>query len=199
MSWVKLDDRIFLNPKFRAKEATTEARMLYIAGLAFSAQAESDGEILATDIPLVLSYARISGPDAAVAALVKLGLWRHTTEGYQIHDYLEYQPSHAHLNSERERKRQAAASRRAAEKAATVLPRGDDRDSSAATSAATGAACSNVPPRPVRIPPDLPIGGSKRDLLSSNMGPRLSALPSAHEIDEINSNAIGFETNERTP
>jgi hypothetical protein len=161
MSWVKVDDRIFLNPKFRAEEATTEARMVYFAGLTFAAQAESDGAILTSDLPLILAYARISDPDAAVAALLNLKLWERTASGYQIHDYLEYQFSRAWLNSERARKRQVAAARRAAEKPPTPSQPEPEQagdatsgESSAATSAATSAACSEVPSRPVPSPPD---------------------------------------------
>ena len=180
MSWVKLDDRIFLNPKFRAKEATTDARMLYLAGLTFSAQAESDGDILAGDLPLVFAYARVANPEAAVTALVKLQLWERVAGGYQIHDYLEYQFSREYLNAERERKRKVAAARRAA--------------TSVATSAATVPATSDVPSPPLPSPPDLPIGGSKKISLRSDQEPRRRAgPPTQEEINEINANAIGSE------
>ena len=183
MSWVKLDDRIFLNPKFRAKEATTDARMLYLAGLTFSAPAESDGDILAGDLPLVFAYARVANPEAAVTALVKLQLWERVAGGYQIHDYLEYQFSREYLNAERERKRKVAAARRATTSVAT----------SVATSAATVPATSDVPSRPVPSP-DLPIGGSKKISLRSDQEPRRRAgPPTQEEINEINANAIGSE------
>jgi hypothetical protein len=187
LSWVKLDDRIFLNPKFRAREATTNARMLYIAGLTFSAQAESDGAILASDMPLVLAYARISDSDAATRALVKLGLWQHTSDGYQIHDYLEYQFSREYLNGERERKRQVAATRRAAARSST------NQESSAASS----GACSNVPSRPVPSGSGSSMGGSKLiSLRSDQRARRLPAQPTPEEIEEISANAIGEEPEE---
>jgi hypothetical protein len=107
MSWVKVDDKIFLNGKFRL--ATDAARLLYFSGLCFSAQAETDGAILASDLPVVAAYARIADASAIAKELVQLRLWELADGGHQIHDYLEYQPSRSNLEAERKRKREWAA------------------------------------------------------------------------------------------
>ncbi len=107
MSWVKIDDRIFLHRKFRCSDA---ARLMYFAGLAYAAQAESDGVIVTADLPVVAAYARTVDASGTAAELVRIGLWEMVEGGYQIHDYLEYQPSRAHIEAERKRKREWAAS-----------------------------------------------------------------------------------------
>ena len=117
MSWVKVDDRIFLHRKFRL--ASDPARLLYIAGLCYAAQAESDGVILTADLAVVAAYARTVDATATAAELVTVGLWERTEGGFQVHDYLEYQPSRAHLEAERKRKREWAASNSGASSASS--------------------------------------------------------------------------------
>ena len=143
MSWVKLDDRIFLNPKFRA--ASDGARLLYFSGLCFAAQSESDGLILDDDLPVAGAYARAKDVAKAADELVGIGLWERMHNGYQIHDYLEFQPSRAYLAAERKRKREWIAATR--------------RGSSGASSTSTGGASSGecAPSRPVPVPDPIPV------------------------------------------
>ena len=132
MSWVKVDDKIFLNPKFR--RASDGARLLYFSGLCFAAQAESDGAILASDLPVVAAFARTADASAIAAELVSLRLWEATDGGHQIHDYLEYQPSRSNLEAERKRKRDWAAANSGASSGASSASSGTSNSAPVATS-----------------------------------------------------------------
>ena len=143
MSWVKVDDKIFLNPKFR--RASDGARLLYFSGLCFAAQAESDGAILASDLPVVAAFARTADASAIAAELVSLRLWEATDGGHQIHDYLEYQPSRSNLEAERKRKRDWAAANSGASSGASSASSGTSNSAPVATSRSRSRSRSGSP------------------------------------------------------
>lgn len=102
MPWVRLDDGFTEHPKILV--LSDAAFRLHLHALCYSARALTDGH---------LSNAWLTGGKGrstpkAVAQLVAVGVWREApTGGYQIHDYLKYQPS----RSEIEKSRAAAADR----------------------------------------------------------------------------------------
>lgn len=97
MTWVKLDDRFAGNPKVIA--AGPEPMWLYVAGLCWCAQNLTDGRIPKAVLPILSTVKR---PPACAQRLVEVGLWIDDGDGYEVHDYLEFQPSKAKVEAERE-------------------------------------------------------------------------------------------------
>jgi hypothetical protein len=111
MPWVKLDDHFADHPKIL--EAGPVAGFVFIAGLCYANRHLTNGFIPTT---AVTSLVKRNGVNVAQISqrLCSVGLWAETTKketrGYQIHDYLEFQPSRASVIKARKTnaKRQAA-------------------------------------------------------------------------------------------
>jgi len=93
MAWLKLDDQIFYNRK--VAQCDTETKMLYIVGLTYCANQLTDGFIPEATLPLLAGMAGIDWQIAKQSAgkLLDVCLWVATHNGWQIPDYLEYNPS----------------------------------------------------------------------------------------------------------
>jgi hypothetical protein len=107
MPWVKLDDSFDAHRKVR--KAGLEAVGLHTRALSHSGRVGENGHI---DPEWVIERAGKRGLKLA-AALVEAGLWDLNGDGWTIHDYLDYNPSKAEIDSERARK--SAAGKRAAD------------------------------------------------------------------------------------
>ena len=112
MTWAKLDDRVADHLKIR--RAGTDAAVLYLAAITWSARHTTDGKVpkdLLGDVwrPLAESF------DATKAArrLVDVGLWHDRGDHFEIHDFLEYNPSKADLEAKREKEREKKRRQRA--------------------------------------------------------------------------------------
>lgn len=97
MAWVKLDDGFTDHPKI--DRAGPLAGWLYVCGLTYSARHLTDGFI---PEGMVVRLSAITKPQTAVEALVAAGLWEPIAGGYQIHDYLTYNPSAEKVRAERD-------------------------------------------------------------------------------------------------
>jgi hypothetical protein len=86
MTWVKLDDSMPEHPKIAVLGHA--AFHLHIEGLCYAARNLSDGYI-----PAPVAKRMFTGAHKAAAELVARGVWDAAEGGYQIHDYLDYQPS----------------------------------------------------------------------------------------------------------
>lgn len=106
MAWVKLDDGFAEHPKI--EEAGPLAGFLHVAALCYCNRQLTDGFVPENKVGRLASIPSVK---RHVAALVSVGLWHQVDGGYQIHDYLDFQPSRAKVEQEREeaRKRMAAA------------------------------------------------------------------------------------------
>lgn len=90
--WAKIDDRFMRHPKIIA--AGRDARDLYLAALLYCSENLTDGHVPAARLRLLAAEADIDSPLEAAERLVEVGLWeRRGNDGWQVHDYLEYQPS----------------------------------------------------------------------------------------------------------
>ena len=87
MTWVKLDDSFADHPK--VLQAGLPAVGLYVIALAHSSRHLTDGHI--TDAFVDRSAGRQAGTLAQ--ALVTAGLWTRNGDGWDIHDYLDFNPS----------------------------------------------------------------------------------------------------------
>jgi hypothetical protein len=108
--WVKLDEHFPEHPKTVAVGPL--ASWLYVAGLCYANRLQTDGFIPKVQVHHLL-HANGTKPDQLVAKLLAVGLWgpqkRNGQPGYQIHDYLAYQPSRKSIEQARRKtaKRQA--------------------------------------------------------------------------------------------
>jgi hypothetical protein len=103
MSWAKICDTLHSHPKAMAAEL--ESMGLWALTLSHCAAYLSDGHVTRA------AATRIAGPDRIdrlSARLVSSGLWEpHPSgDGWQVHDYLEFNPPRSHVIAEREAKRQ---------------------------------------------------------------------------------------------
>ena len=101
MAWLKLDDQIFYNRK--VARCDPETKLLYIVGLTYCANQLTDGEIPTDVLPLLAGMAGIDKQNAKQSAgkLLDVCLWVATPEGWQIPDYLEYNPSKEQVDHNR--------------------------------------------------------------------------------------------------
>lgn len=93
MSWVALDDQIFMNKKVARCDPNT--KLLYIVGLVYCGNQLTDGYIEQDTLPLLAGMAGIDLANAKQNAskLVSIGLWDVTADQWHIPDYLDYNPS----------------------------------------------------------------------------------------------------------
>lgn len=102
MSWVKLDDQFFQHP--RVVGLDKDAKLLYLASLTYCAAQLTDGIVPAGAVRLIAAMVDLDRSETAacVTALLTAGLWLHNPAGnYQIHDYLDYNPSGTQVKHER--------------------------------------------------------------------------------------------------
>lgn len=171
MPWVKLDDQIMRNPKIRA--VSRDAFAFHIAGLAYCATALSDGHIPDRDLPLVAAEAL--APEASAGELGAVGLWERREGGWEIHDYLDFQPSRADVLDERRKARERKAVQRARQKAShAVSPPGTD-----------GVSHDGSPPPPVPSRPDPEIPTSISEVTQYGLDPgRLLDMLAQDQLDK---------------
>lgn len=99
--WVKLDDGFFRHPK--AIAAGPLARELLIASWCWSSRYRTDGHIPSDALGGVAADAGVAPQRAE--KLVEVGFWIPNGNGFDNHDFLDYQPSAASIADRRERRR----------------------------------------------------------------------------------------------
>lgn len=102
MAWFRVDDGFATSPKvLRMPRAVRLAAVgLWTIAGAWSSQHLTDGEI--PEYMLEEWGADVSHG----TALVAVGLWVETAQGYRFHDWKDYQPSRADVRAAREKERQ---------------------------------------------------------------------------------------------
>lgn len=123
MVWVKIDDKLRANKKWR--RASSDAKVLWLEGLCFANDNLTDGRLTSEALALM---AVTTGLDTGRIAceLADLQLWEPYMAiegepddgdgGYWIHDYAQYQPTRDKLARQRELKRQRQARWRAGQR-----------------------------------------------------------------------------------
>ena len=101
MTWTRLDDGFWSNPKVLA--AGNEAAGAYARALSYCGCHETDGKI-PTDVAKFIAKPKV------LQTLIDAGLVELNGAGYVIPDYLTFNPSHESLEAKREadRRRKAA-------------------------------------------------------------------------------------------
>jgi hypothetical protein len=95
--WVKLDDQFYMNPKVLA--VGPQGVALHLAGMCWTAGQLTDGHIPTHILPTLAGMAGV--PQRIHNRLTDEGLWDVVTGGWQIHDWLEWNPSAEKVKAER--------------------------------------------------------------------------------------------------
>ena len=165
MPWVKLDDAFFSNRKVRA--VSVQASHLAIAGLCFCAQSENDGHLLDDDVRLIANMAKVGPVSKLLEELVKVGIWEREKGGFAVHDFLEYNPSHAELEQKRSATKKRVAAYRKRE------GNGVGNTVTTPVSNGVGSAVGNMTPLPVPSGSPLPFSASGSGARVATGGPML--------------------------
>lgn len=148
MTWVKLDDAFAENPKVRP--LSDRAFRLYVAGLCHCAAQLTDGLIERHKVGALLP--KVTKP--MVRELVDAVLWLEHADGFEVKDYLKYNPTREQVMRERdaaaERKRRWQEAREAKRNA---VP-------NAVKNAARNGERSGAPPHPAPKGLGVGLGGS---------------------------------------
>jgi len=97
MPWSKIDDRFYDHPKTVA--AGTAGAGLFVLALSYCANRLTDGFVSAMMIRRLV--ADVDDPLALADRLVDAGIFERVEGGYQIHDYLDYNPPAAKVIADR--------------------------------------------------------------------------------------------------
>lgn len=173
MLWLRLAVAVRTHPKLlqAVKAAGGTAGWFWLCGLLYAREQSTDG-FLAENVLDILAPG-LKGWKKAPAALVDANLWTRVEGGYQIRDYLEWNPSKAQLAANRESDRDRKAAARAGEK-----QQGSDG-------------------RPSDVRPDTPRTDSERPVLRADAGARAGASsPSLSALDC--GSALGLEESRET-
>lgn len=101
MGWLSLDDNF---AEHRKVESLSDAAFrLHVAGMCMTARMQDDGVIYAAKVTRLVPRFR----KTALQELIDRGLWIPHPDGYEIHDFLDWNLSRAQIEERRERKRAA--------------------------------------------------------------------------------------------
>lgn len=141
MTWTRLDDHFLDHPKILA--AGERAELLHIHGLIYANKHLTDGFIPNSAVKLLLHNPQRGSVDR----LVELGIWKVVDGGYEIHDFLDWNPSRDKVLTERKRNAERVAK---------------SRSSNGITNGRSNTGSNDVPSRPV------PSVGSKEPRLGDD-------------------------------
>lgn len=96
MTWIRLDEGFPEHPKVLA--AGDEAAWLFVCALGYCNRHLTDGAVPAAAVNRLTGF---RAPGRLAARLVEVGLFEISDNGFVVHDFLDYQPSRASIESER--------------------------------------------------------------------------------------------------
>jgi hypothetical protein len=119
MPWLKMDDQFIFHEK--ARLVGKEGRNLQVTALCYCAGQLNDGLIRDGLLPTIFALAECDDGPATVERLVEVGMWERVDGGYQIHDYLDYNPSRTQVLAERAAARKRMFALRSGEHGQNVI------------------------------------------------------------------------------
>lgn len=161
MTWAKLDDQLHGHRKARkAWRLHRGALGLHLLALSYSAGQLTDGliddEFVDEKLPVAKEREQITG------ALVEAGLWERVDDGWQINDWLDYNPSRADVLDRRRRDAERKARGRRGD--SDESPNGVRADTSRSPRGVSRVHAHPDPTRPIPTTAPLPpTGGRTRD------------------------------------
>lgn len=154
MPWTRLDDTFYGNPKIRG--LSHEAFRLYVVSLNWSVAQLLDGHVKTGALSLCLPDSASKKRVQAAEELVGAGLWDLNGNGWEIHDFLEYQETRETIEDRRHRWAESKRKQRSVpESKATVVEK---------SARSPSGHVSKSPPFPSHpIPNTEPKGSAERD------------------------------------
>lgn len=154
MTWAKVDDRLAFHPK--ALTAGNAAMGLWVRALSWCVSLLNDGRV-----PVEM-VAALGGSQADADALVRARLWHETIDGYEFHDWADWQWTREQVETKRAATAERVADWRASKRSgapkrnavtnATVLVPDTDTDTD------KGKRSTSTPsPRGTRLPDDFTV------------------------------------------
>lgn len=140
MTWFRVDDGFSDHPKVHALQESRHwkgAMALWTLAGSWCAKHEKDGEVPAHTVK------RLGGTKQEAEALVSVGLWERTTDGYRFHEWAERNPLREELDAKREKTKSRVSEWR--------------RKKSENQNECNSVTEPFVTPPPVTLPPTLPI------------------------------------------
>lgn len=117
MAWLKIDDRVRTHPKVIS--AGPLAAWLWLCGLCYCREHLTDGFLRKDVIPTLSAVPNVW---KHAAKLVEVGLWEDAVGGFNVHDFLKWNPSKEAVVSLRDKERDKKRTQRGTWE-------GQDRDS----------------------------------------------------------------------
>lgn len=114
MPWVRLDDEFYQHPK--VVKVGPLGIAMQVSGLCYCNRFLTDGFIPRSAVPTFMDFSELDQAAfngvgdvcwIAVQKLIDAGIWEEVDGGFQIHDYLDYQPSRATVADEHLKKQAA--------------------------------------------------------------------------------------------
>lgn len=126
MGWVRMDDRYRTHQK--VIHISSDAIALDVCSMQFSSEFLTDGFIKTSELRSIC--ASVKRPQKAAEELVSVGRWIVKDGGWQIHDYLEYNPCKQEVLEKRQRDKERKAQQRRSDNGAysANFPRGHNED-----------------------------------------------------------------------
>lgn len=150
MSWLRLDDKFTRHRKVAS--LSDAAFRLHVTALSHAAEFETDGHISTADLAVMPSLPRGRKLAEAIKSLVSAELWHADGDGgWQIHDFLDWNPSRESQSAKRaaarERMRGVRVDVRAnTERTSREVPAKCERSSPAVLAGARGGAIGRAGP-----------------------------------------------------
>jgi hypothetical protein len=162
MSWIKLDDQFSTNDKVLA--AGKDARELHISALCHCGRNLTDGFVDSRMVRQLAAMFEVYDWQEAVESLLDVGLWIAAPGGYQINNYLEFNPPRAKVEAQHEARAERQARWRAEHRRDDGTFRDDDDDEepdedvdATVTHNVTRYETRDRQPLPVPVPVPVPV------------------------------------------
>lgn len=105
MTWVRLDEAFAQHPK--VVRVGPLGMALHVAALCYCNTYLTDGHLPTAAARTLIDLEDFGGSKAVIKELVNNGLWDEVADGYQLHDYHEYQPTKQQVIDLRSKKQAA--------------------------------------------------------------------------------------------
>jgi len=155
MPWVRLDDGYPEHPK--VDQVGPLAAWLNVCAWAYCARNLTDGFVPADRVNRL---ANVKQPAQLAQKLVAARLWECVEGGYQVHDYLAYNPSRDQVLRSRERDAERMRSHRTPVRSSPEHPPDSGRSPGEVQPSRTRSHPGNIPPGP--DPPIAPLTSERR-------------------------------------
>lgn len=99
MPWLKIDDRVRTHPKI--VQAGPDAAWYWFCGICYCREHLTDGYIPKGMLASLCPGVNLSVAKRLVAALIREKLWHAEADGYQVHDFLDWNPSRSEVLKKR--------------------------------------------------------------------------------------------------